>query len=69
MTPAAAAPQSLSADNLFVMFLIFQRFKVPMRYRGRVLTWGIASAAVLRMAMVGAPFLGFELNFKPLNPN
>eukprot|EP00873_Tetraselmis_striata_P002388 jgi/Tetstr1/422652/TSEL_013457.t1 len=44
--------QSLSADNLFVMFLIFQRFKVPMRYRGRVLTWGIASAAVLRMAMI-----------------
>lgn len=45
-------PQSLSADNLFVMYLIFQRFKVPLKHRSRVLTWGITSAAVLRVLMV-----------------
>ena len=52
-------------DNLFVFVLVFRYFKVPAPAQDRVLAYGIASAAVLRLAMVGA---GAELieNFRPV---
>lgn len=49
---------SLSVDNLFVFLLIFTYFKVPEKYRHRVLFWGIFMALVMRMAMI---FAGVEL--------
>jgi TerC family integral membrane protein len=57
--------QSLSIDNLFVFVLVFSYFKTPARSQGTVLTWGIGSAAVLRLVMI---LLGTELvaSFKPL---
>jgi Integral membrane protein TerC family len=57
--------QSLSIDNLFVFILCFDYFSTPKEYQDRVLTYGIWSAAVLRLIMILA---GVELveNFKPL---
>ena len=43
---------SLSMDNVFVFALIFQFFKVPLKYQYRVLFWGILGAIVLRLAFV-----------------
>jgi len=49
---------SLSADNLFVFFMIFSYFKVPPRHQHRVLLWGILGALAMRGTMIG---LGVEL--------
>lgn len=43
---------SLSADNLFVIALIFANFAVPAAYQHRVLFWGILGALVMRGAMI-----------------
>ena len=40
--------KSLSVDNLFVMYLIFQYFKTPEDLQHRCLFWGIVGAVVLR---------------------
>lgn len=45
--------KSLSLDNLFVMALIFQSFRVESRHQHRVLFWGILGAVVLRALMIG----------------
>lgn len=44
---------SLSVDNLFVMALVFAKFKVPTKHQHRVLFWGILGAVVFRVAMLG----------------
>lgn len=44
--------KSLSIDNIFVIALIFQRFKVEPKYRHRVLFWGVLGAVVMRAAML-----------------
>lgn len=44
--------QSLSVDNLFVFLVLFNYFKVPAPYQGRVLTWGIIGSMVMRALMV-----------------
>ena len=43
---------SLSMDNVFVIALIFQYFRVPLAYQHRVLFWGILGALVMRGAMI-----------------
>jgi tellurite resistance protein TerC len=43
---------SLSMDNVFVIALIFQYFKVPPKYQHRVLFWGILGAVVFRLMMI-----------------
>jgi tellurite resistance protein TerC len=45
---------SLSVDNIFVIALIVQAFKVPREFQHRVLFWGILGALLLRGAMIGA---------------
>jgi tellurite resistance protein TerC len=45
--------QALSIDNIFVIALLFTRFKVPMRFQHRILFWGILGAVVFRVAMLG----------------
>jgi TerC family integral membrane protein len=57
--------QSLSIDNLFVFVLVFNYFKTPIESQPKVLTYGIATAAVLRLVMI---LLGVELiqKFEPL---
>jgi tellurite resistance protein TerC len=44
--------ESLSIDNLFVMVLIFQNYRVPSTYQHRVLFWGILGALVMRGCMI-----------------
>jgi TerC family integral membrane protein len=57
--------QSLSIDNLFVFILVFNFFQTPPSSQGKVLTYGIATAAVLRLVMI---LLGVELieKFEPV---
>ena len=45
--------QALSIDNIFVIALLFQSFRVPTKYQHRVLFWGILGAIVFRMIMLG----------------
>lgn len=44
--------QSLSVDNLFVFVLVFNYFKVPLEYQGRVLSYGIAGAVFFRLTLI-----------------
>jgi TerC family integral membrane protein len=44
---------SLSADNIFVIVMIFGYFSVPDRYQHRVLFWGILGALLMRGAFIG----------------
>jgi len=43
---------SLSMDNVFVFAVIFNYFKVPMKYQYRVLFWGILGAVVMRLSFI-----------------
>lgn len=43
---------SLSADNVFVIAMIFQYLRVPAIYQHRVLFWGILGALVMRGVMI-----------------
>jgi tellurite resistance protein TerC len=43
---------SLSADNVFVIAMIFQYLRVPPQYQHRVLFWGILGALVMRGSMI-----------------
>ncbi len=45
--------ESLSADNIFVMVMIFAYFGVPAKYQHRVLFWGIIGALVMRGTFIG----------------
>jgi tellurite resistance protein TerC len=44
---------SLSADNIFVIVMIFGYFSVPDKYQHRVLFWGIHGALIMRGAFIG----------------
>src|SRR6201990_2804548 len=46
--------ESLSADNIFVMVLIFEYFRVPKAYQHRVLFYGILGALVMRGLFIAA---------------
>ncbi|MDZ4782608.1 MAG: TerC family protein [Planctomycetia bacterium] len=46
--------ESLSLDNIFVMAVIFAKFRVPAKHQHRVLFWGIIGAQVMRGIMIGA---------------
>ena len=43
---------SLSADNVFVIAMLFSYFGIPRMYQHRVLFWGILGALVMRGAMI-----------------
>jgi tellurite resistance protein TerC len=45
--------ESLSIDNLFVMALVFARFRVPKKYQHRILFWGILGVLVFRGILIG----------------
>jgi tellurite resistance protein TerC len=58
--------RSLSLDNIFVFAVLFGYFAVPTIVQGRVLSWGIALALVLRLAfiLIGAALLdSFHVTF------
>lgn len=39
-------------DNLFVFLMTFDYFQVPLEHQGRVLTWGIVGAILMRGVMI-----------------
>lgn len=43
---------SLSADNVFVMAMIFAHLKIPPPYQHRILFWGILGALIMRGLMI-----------------
>lgn len=43
---------SLSMDNVFVIALIFEHLRVPLKFQHRVLFWGILGALVMRGVMI-----------------
>ncbi len=45
--------KTLALDNIFVISLIFQFFKIPPKYQHRVLFWGILGVIVLRAILIG----------------
>ncbi len=45
--------ESLSADNMFVIAMLFGFFAIPAMYQHRVLFWGIMGALILRGVMIG----------------
>src|SRR5919112_5903188 len=58
--------RSLSLDNIFVVAVLFSYFAVPTIVQGRVLSWGIALALVLRLIFIllGAALLdAFHITF------
>ena len=52
--------ESLSVDNLFVFLLLFDYFKVPVAYQGRVLKWGLIGAVVLRGIFIALGVVALE---------
>ncbi|MDQ3291588.1 MAG: TerC family protein [Bacteroidota bacterium] len=44
--------KSLSVDNLFVFILIFNYFRVPLKYQHNLLFWGVLGALVLRAIFI-----------------
>jgi tellurite resistance protein TerC len=48
----------LSLDNIFVFILIFSYFKVPEKFRHKVLFWGVFGAIIFRAIFI---FAGIEL--------
>jgi tellurite resistance protein TerC len=56
--------QALSVDNIFVIAIVFAKFKVPVKYQHRVLFWGILGAICFRVAMLGGgAFLAKRLHW------
>ena len=45
---------SLSADNVFVIAMIFEHLRVPPKFQHRVLFWGILGALAMRGTMIGS---------------
>lgn len=52
--------KSLSVDNLFVFLLLFDYFKVPSQYQGRILIWGIYGSVVMRAIMISLGAVALE---------
>ena len=48
----------LSVDNLFVFLVLFNYFKIPVKFQRKVLNWGIAGVIILRGIFI---FLGVTL--------
>lgn len=46
--------KSLAIDNIFVILLVFNYFRVPQQYQHKVLFWGILGALVMRAAFIWA---------------
>ena len=43
---------ALSIDNIFVIALLFGKFKVPDKFQHKVLFWGVLGAVVFRLLMI-----------------
>jgi tellurite resistance protein TerC len=55
----------LSVDNVFVFFLIFERFRTPPREQSRILFWGVLGAIAMRGIFIVAG-VGLLRRFPPV---
>lgn len=44
--------KSLSVDNLFVFYIVFHHFRIPMHLQQRVLSYGIWGAIIMRLILI-----------------
>lgn len=44
--------KSLSVDNLFAFYMVFQHFHVPQQYQQRVFSYGIWGAIIMRLGLI-----------------
>lgn len=44
--------KSLSVDNLFVFYMVFEHFKIAAKYQHRVLSYGIWGAVIMRLGVI-----------------
>lgn len=44
--------KSLSVDNLFVFYMVFRQFRIPLDYQHRVFSYGIWGAVIMRLLMI-----------------
>jgi len=44
--------KSLSVDNLFVFYMIFHQFRIPLAYQQRIFTYGIWGAVIMRLGLI-----------------
>lgn len=44
--------KSLSIDNLFAFYMIFEHFRIPVQFQQRVLTYGIWGAVIMRLIFI-----------------
>lgn len=51
---------SLSVDNLFVIAMIFNSYKIPIQYQHKALFWGILGAIVFRGIMIAVGVVLFN---------
>ena len=51
---------SLSVDNLFVIAMIFNSYKIPLKYQHKALFWGILGAIVFRGIMIAVGVVLFN---------
>jgi tellurite resistance protein TerC len=58
---AYTTEKMLSVDNLFVILLIFNYFKIEEKYQHRVLFYGILGALIMRGIFIGLGFLIISL--------
>jgi len=52
--------KSLSVDNLFAFYMVFEHFRIPVKYQQRVFSYGIWGAIILRLVfiLIGSWLLG-----------
>jgi tellurite resistance protein TerC len=44
--------KSLSIDNLFVFYMVFQQFHIPIAYQQRIFAYGIWGAIIMRLLLI-----------------
>lgn len=44
--------KSLSVDNLFVFYMVFHHFRIPLAYQHRILAYGIWGAVMMRLGVI-----------------
>src|SRR6185503_8111418 len=45
--------KALSVDNMFAFLIIFSELRIPAKYQGRVLWFGVLGALVFRALLIG----------------
>ena len=44
--------KSLSVDNLFAFYMVFEQFRIPLKYQQRIFSYGIWGAIIMRLLII-----------------